>query len=359
MPNAPYNPFSAPIPSCFDHSGVPTTFVNCAPNIGTWPYTGRLIDGTGTGINYAGGNTVGAGGYIPIFEEYSDSPTIESGEQSTIVHRFHGDWYTCQLYLLWLKRGTVLTDVQGYSSRVLTTTLQPIAKTGGRECNLTVTAEAMEFGTPPDEFDVTPVELNPAAEKHPRYAALTYKQRYWVNQCQVSDNIDVANTYYNLLSGSTSPTFTSLQQAEALELLFKKQKQEDSFYLSGYKVTWSSYFWFPQTINPGGYIEDPVLNGNLPYQFWSSDGSGNANSNIFQATSVMNVNMFPNWNEANLLPPYGLSWLRQTDQLVLNRTWFKLTRSWLGAPLGHWDYQWYNATFQPYETSQDIGSYNT
>ena len=44
--------------------------------------------------------------------------------------------------------------------------------------------------------------------------------------------------------------------------------------MSGFKVTWSQYFWDPQIINFGGYIEDPFKDGGLPYYFWSPSGDG-------------------------------------------------------------------------------------
>jgi len=39
-------------------------------------------------------NTIGANGETIFFYELSDSPQIESAEQSTIVHRFHCDYLT-------------------------------------------------------------------------------------------------------------------------------------------------------------------------------------------------------------------------------------------------------------------------
>lgn len=212
-----------------------------------------------------------------------------------------------------------------------------------------MTSEAQSFAAPYDEFDIDIVELNPPAEKHPRYSALSYSDRNLVRQAFVSDYIDVKQTFINQISQlAQSPNQWANEQGQALELLYKKQKGEDSFYLSGYRINYSRYFWAPQDINPGGYTEDPF--SVIPYQYWT-DVNG---LNIFRNTAQYNYNLYPN-NTSLVGPPYGLSWLRQTDTLHLNRTWYKLTMSWIGAPLGVWDNEWYNPVLQPLQTTGSAG----
>jgi len=330
---------------------------------GTNPLYGGVPDADGSiKINTAYGNTPGAGGYVPFFQETSDSPEIESGEQSTIVHKWNCDYYTAQIYLIAYQRGTYMVDSQGNNCRVLSTRITPVPRTGMRGVILTITSEGSQplFPNPPDEFDIETVELNPSLEKHPRYAALTYRQRYLVRNSNVSDDVDVSQTYKNAISqisSSNSPySGSSQQQQEAQELLFKKHKGEDSFYLTGYKITLSQYYWFPQGINPGGYIEDPVSQGGLPAYFWSTNGT-TSGTNIFAGTAQFNQNLYPPSGSAPPTAfPYGLSWLRQADTLHLNRTWWRLTRSWIGAPLGVWDNELYNRVFQPYQTNEYSGS---
>src|ERR1017187_3069576 len=320
---------------------------------GTLEPTGALNAGGAVGYNFAKGYS--------ILQEMSDSPQIESAEQSTIIHRFHCDYNTAQILLIDNPRGTVSKDSNGYLYRVLPCKIDSIAKSGNYPYNrpviFTVTSEAMSFGQPPDEFSVEIVELNPSAEKHPRYAILSYAQRYAGRNADVSDDIDMTQAWNNVLSQAVGG-ITGSAYAPAFELLLKKHKGEDSFYMSGYKVEYSRYFWLPQIINPGGYIEDPVGTstqpGLLPSQFWSTDGTPTGTS-IFSATALYNQNMFPQTGSlANY--PYGLSWLRQTDHQVLNRTWYRMTYSWLGSPLGNWDAQWYSQTFQPYQTQDTQGS---
>ena len=253
-------------------------------------------------------------------------------------------------------RGAILLDntvgpFGSNESRVLSTTANPIPKTSGLLWNVSMVSEAQSFANPPDEISYDIVELNPASEKHPRYSALTYAQRNLIRATDVSDAVDIQQFCTTQVEGfPTDSNQWANQQGQALELLFKKQKGEDSFYLSGYKIQYSKYYWQPQDINPGGYIEDPFTI--IPYQFWT-DGSGN---NIFRANAFYNENLFPNAEGESLyLPPYGLSWLRQTDLQVLNRTWWKVTQTWIGGPLGNWDNEWYNPVLQPLQISASYG----
>ena len=299
--------------------------------------------------------------FVPFFQEMSDSPTVESGEQSTIVHKFACDYNTAQYYMICNPRGTYLTDQNNNTSRVLSSQITPINRTGVRGVILTVTSEGQYplFPNPPDEFDIESVELNPALDKHPRYKDLTYQMRLLVKNANIADNPDYVRVYeatINTITGSLSGS--ALQQKEAQELLYKKHKGIDSFYLSGYKITWSSYFWKPQILNPGAYIEDPVQQGGLPAYFWSTTGEVSADpaQNIFSQTATHNQNMYPPSNTSLFQPPFGLSWLRQADTIHLQRTWWRLTRSWIGGPIGHWDNELYNPLTQPYQTSETQGA---
>jgi len=293
---------------------------------------------------------------VPFFEEASDSPTVEFGEQCTIMHKYYVDKVQGVLLQTNFQRGKIMEDSNGNLTRVLSTTLVPVAKTNGKINILTVTSEAKSFANPPDEFDIENVELNPPLEKHPRYSALTYYDRYVIRNSDLSDNQDVSQQYTNIISTMSSSVFPAFdEQGQAKELLFKKHKGIESFYLSGYKITWSQYFWAPQIINPGGYIEDPFLQtgGSIPAYFWDTNQDGTGD-NIFSATNTKNKNMYP------LIPDnisnFGLSWLRQTDTQHLNRTWWKLTRTWIGGPMGHWDNELYNPAFAPLQTQDYQGA---
>lgn len=340
----------ANIPSIWDRASGGVLYGNGGSNYGTKTPTSPIGPG-GVGYNSSNGNN------SAIFEEYSDSPTVEFGEQCTITHRFSCDPFTARIIQTNYPRKTLMLDNSSGPfgpnvSRVLSTTAKPIAKSGGNLWELTMVSEAQSFANPPDEFDISIIELNPTAEKHPRYSALTYFQRNIVRNQEVSDFIDVQQVYAGIINQfSSSNNQWQDQRGQALELLYKKQKGEESFYLSAYKIVYSQYFWAPVNINPGGYLDNPF--NIIPQQFWT-DVNGN---NIFRQQSPWNPNLYPpGLGNTTANAPYGLSWLRQTDEQHLNRTWYKLTSTWIGAPIGHFDQEWYSPIEQSLQTTPDLGS---
>ena len=319
--------------------------------------------GTPTPSDAVGYNTSDGGDYF--FEEAPDSPDIERAEQTTILHKFEVDKNTGVDLISGVGRGYLMIDSYGDETRVLSSRL---TYARGDRWTFQVTAESKNFDTPPDEFEIETVELNPAAEKHPRYSDLTYQQRYLVRQQNISDAQDLAEQYQGALDTIfASGAGSELQQSEAEELLLKLHKGESNFYLPGFKVTWSQYFWYPQALNPGGYIEDPIQQGGLPAQFWSTlDPSedpdpqdnifselANYNPNIYGTATNVDDDSGPDQVESNI------SWLRLCDTMHYQRTWYRITRSWIGAPIGHWDYEWYtigeDGSPAPYQTDPDEG----
>ena len=290
-----------------------------------------------------------------IFEEASDSPEIERAEQDTVVHRWRVDKYTGIDFLNAVGRGYLMKDSNGVITKVLS---NRVTYQKPDYWLITLTSEVTNGDTPPDEFNLTEVELNPGLEKHPRYIDLTYKQRYIVRQANLSDAQDVANTYTQTINTIASAGGTLFQQNEAQEMLFKLHKGEESFYLPGYKISWSQYYWYPQELNGGGYIEDPILEGELPAQFWSTldpTQSPDPTQNIFSGLAYQNPVIYgePNDNGSG----GGMSWLRLADTMEFNRTWFKIIRSWQGGPLGQWDQELYNTDEfgnpLPYQTNEN------
>ncbi len=43
----------------------------------------------------------------------------------------------------------------------------------------------------------------------------------------------------------------------------------------------------------------------------------------------------------------NISWLRKADEVEYQRTWFKTTSIWIGAPIGSWDLQLYSGGNRP------------
>ncbi len=290
-------------------------------------------------------------------EEFRDSPEVELGQQGTVQHRFRMPYELGKIYLAALNRGTYLEDSFGNITRVLTARL---VRQVASFCQLIVTAESISFDNPPDEFNADTIELNPALEKHPRYAFIPSDIRNQINNAISGATVDAQQEQVNLInqisarpgsppsyttnSGATySPTWTQVAAA-AGELLLKRRIGEDTFYLPGFRVVWARYFWRPPPMNPGGYIEDPILQGGFPDYFWSTDGTRNIDTSIFAGMEDLN----PQFYKDPTLGTLQISWLRQADHCDYQRTWFRLTHTWLGAPYGHWDDQVYSDNPSPY-----------
>lgn len=114
------------------------------------------------------GNIVQSGNIFSLntFEEYADSPEIERAEQCTVQHRLKTTWANAQTAIQGLGRGTVVNDSAGNTYRILSSKIQ--SEKGGL-ATISITSESISFDSPPDEFQIVPVELGVDIMKHPRY----------------------------------------------------------------------------------------------------------------------------------------------------------------------------------------------
>lgn len=340
------------------------TYENFPPNCldradGTGIQPGTITpSGVVLQINNAGISINGQSLDSIFFEEDPDSPEIERSEQATIVHRFKCDPYTGQVLISSISRGTLFEDQYGNTSRCLSIKYNYMK---GNVVAITITSEALSFDWPIDEFNIEVTELNPGLDRHPRYNDLTYYNRNIVKQANMPNAPELNNTYFSLINdpvnfpGSGSAPSIKNPYNEARELLFKYYKGEEAFYLPGFKIQWAQYFSGPQYLNPGGYIEDPILQGGLPYYFYSANfpQTTDTDTNIFAAMAEINPQLYVDPRSGS--PKTSISWLRLCDSMVYNRTWFKVTRTWQGAPVGHWDNELYNRTIPDYQTELNQG----
>lgn len=305
-------------------------------------------------------------------EEMDDSPEIERAEQATITHRFVLPWNEALTRLSALGRGTLLEDSFGNVTKVLSSSVR---RQKPNTAVLTVVAEGVNFDSPPDEFQIVPVELNINIIKHPRYfyAFLGEGQgseTEKVNQMVIrfiqdymeNPNSEFRNSISRLIkdsigfqgaSGDTAPTWngsafsagtiagTDLAKRAALEIIQKYWRGEETPYIIGYQITWSAYYFRPQYLNPGGYVEDPMIDATpqLPDYFWSPDYPPSANT-IFDLLPAINPQCYSSTGKND--GATTISWLREADVIDYQRTWFKVTRSWKGSPVGFWDEELYN-----------------
>lgn len=285
-------------------------------------------------------------------EELPTSPCIERAEQATIRHQFILPLATAMTLITALGRGTFLQDSFGNQTRVLASEIQPQKPD---MAILTITAEGINFDNPPDEFSCVPESLGVWIIKHPRYFyALTGFDAIigLINDFEDSNLINVRQSIKQqiadvaLPSGKTQPQL-ELAQAAAYEIVDKLSLKISEPYLPGFRITWSQYYWSPPYMNPGAYLQDPILEGGLPEFFWSTDFTGSIETSIFAHMAQMNPQCY--------LTPDGdlnISWLRQADEMEYVRTWFKITRTWIGSPIGNWDPDIYFPQTRP-ENPQD------
>lgn len=282
-----------------------------------------------------------------VFEELPTSPEIERAEQCTVKHTFRGEYDQLREILKACNRGTFTKDSLGNYYRVLSAALSRLR---GDMCQLDINSESISFDNPPDQFEVNDVEMNMPLELHPRYNSVRfynldengeqedpgfptgYQLIQWiknsVNQMQISamdENLLMVGTLGvdPLLLDDPDWLVANL----ALEMVNKMRKGETEFYFSGLQVVWSQYFFMPPVMNPGGYLEDPVENGGLPPFFWSTDRTVDGDNILTFMGPTINPDLYAD----------GFSWLRKADRLQYERTWYRLTHTWIGGPLGHWD----------------------
>ena len=354
---------------------------------------GVASDANQTVINDSQGNNT--------FEinELPDSPQFELAEQETCVHTWRMSYDEAITRKEYYGRGTVLEDSNGDYWRVLSCSIKTQAGYA-KPVLFSVASESLSSNLPPDRFSINPVELGINIIKYPRYfyafnpiesqdaswatnqvlneQVIRVLQNYFENTTsqyrdalilQLSNSIGYPGTVVNgvaipaaniqidlatgLASGSPSiPGWitpicgTDLAKAAGMEIIQKYWKNEETPYIVGWQIDWYSYSYLPQYLNPGGYLEDPILDANpqLPDDFWSTTGQ-DANT-IFDYITQYNPQCYS--QDGTTGGPLVISWLRKADQVdQTQRTWEIIHRQWVGTPIGFWDADLYNESNRP------------
>lgn len=316
-------------------------------------------------------------------EESPDSPVIERAEQATFQKTFTMPWAEAVNRIQFHYRGQVMEDSYGFLYKVLSARAQ---RQKGEQATLTLVLEAASFDAPPDEFSIVPVELGLNILKHPRYFKAflgdgygsTTEQRNqmvvrilqdYMNNVSYAFRNSVVKLLYDSLgsdagSGAQPPpqnqtgsywfasgakiSGTDMAKRAAMEIVQKIWRGEETPYVVGWRVTHSYYlFRPPPTLNPGGYIEDPILDATpqIPDYFYSPDYPPNPVTSFFQGMTALNPQCYASNGMYN--GDLSISWLRKADVLDYQRTWFKVTRTWDGSPIGHWDEDLYTSGNRP------------
>lgn len=343
---------------------------------------GRL--GTATPENsiivHSGGSVINLDD-LPI-EEQPDSPTIERAEQATITKVFRMSWNEAKTRIEFLGRGSVVTDSYGNIYLVLSCTIQH--EKGGMAI-MTIVMEAKTFDSPPDEFSVTPVELGINLLKHPRYFYAFFGDGYGSTTEQRNQMvIRLLQDYFDNTSAQHRDAILKLLQASigsdagvgvsqpplwdpsdrefpsgakvagtdmakraGMEIVQKFWRGEDTPYIVGWEVVWSQFVFIQPALDPGGRIEDPMFDATpqLPAYFFSRVFPPDDGVTIFDLIAQKNPQCYS--DDGTPDGAVNISWLRKADQREFQRTWFKITRTWIGSPVGFWDLDLYSTDNRP------------
>jgi hypothetical protein len=162
---------------------------------------------------------------------------------------------------------------------------------------------------------------------------------------QGQPNPPIYYTYFSLTLSSDPNGKVALAMAAAQELLTKIWRMEDSPPVYGLELVWAEYYWRPITVNLGSYIENPIeATPGLPDFFYCPQRIPDG-STIFDNIGQINPQYYSVTGQRG--GGTKISWLRQADTLEFNRTFFKVTRKWLGAPVGCWDADLFNQNGRP------------
>lgn len=239
--------------------------------------------------------------------ESNDSPSyVVAGGQVAQTRIYHAKFSVCLANILY--EGAIGTgDQSGY---VLTScTVQHIGSEQGR---LTYVWGAAGSGSgvtlPPDEVSVSGDNLSPRVESHKRYKPLD-----GVNVDWEGESVPLLAVVQNAVQATSSTTRAKAiailtatpVSALALELVKKLEAGREAFYMAALRYSWTTHSFTIPTMYRGGWIEAP----------------GGPLAGYFVA---------------------DIDWLREADDLQYSAGIWRLTRSWLGGPNGHWDLQLYS-----------------
>jgi hypothetical protein len=152
---------------------------------------------------------------------------------------------------------------------------------------------------------------------------------------------------------SDAPSYlsgTTMALAAALEIVVKYWRGEEQPPVYGFQIVWTEFSWFPLNLNPGGYI---VLPGSdewagpendpynpLPDYFWNTHfppGSTDspAVDSMFARMDQVNPQCYS--KDGTKGSGTAISWRREPDVPVRDRTFWAIQHKWVGSPVGYWD----------------------
>lgn len=177
---------------------------------------------------------------------------------------------------------------------------------------------------------------------------------------QSGNTVHLIHTYPGTVSNSPS---VNLALAAAMEIITKLWRCEDTPYVPGIEIKFTQYFFLPPYLNLGSYLEDPTnvipnyflqpdrpLTELPPHAGISYPTAGS--DNIFALNAGINPQDYS--NSGGVAGSTQISWLRKADEIDYERTWFKLTSTWIGSVIGYFDAQLYGGLSRPQQPSDYV-----
>lgn len=227
------------------------------------------------------------------------SGTMKYGERITYAQEFEGKAALVRAFADIHPRGSlwVIPYLSNLNAVFIVEDCTCQVDRGGKG---TVTINYNFLGSvPPDEWAVTPFEINPPIERHPYFATLTPDDLTKARSLFTSISAQGYSAVQSAIAAATNSSLIS-------QIVAKWLLGEETFYLAGVKYQWTSYHYslLGIPIRAGGYRETPFGPGVAPL----------------------------------------MQWLRQADEIVWANGLYKLTRTWVGAPTwaAYWDTDLYN-----------------
>ena len=245
----------------------------------------------------------------------TESGAVTLGERTMYKQVWEGPYSSCKAGAINAHRGYFGSGIDGWGMLGWVVASSDVTPFKGCRARLTISWEpggaSAYMPLPCDDCNIEPQELYPLVERH-----------HYFNQTSTGTGSmpDITLETIMLVQLAThGPTYScrldaqqnildledSDQSTLGWALLQMWRKGEQTFYLAGQKYTWTYYSYMLPSITLGGFAETPYGPGSVPSSF-SSD----------------------------------LSWLRLADAMApvgVNGSMWKVTRTWLGGPKGHWD----------------------
>jgi hypothetical protein len=231
--------------------------------------------------------------------EIPGSGAVKVAEKVIYTQRLGGRYEDAVTFALSRYRGSQWIVTIGSVAFVLFVEDATVEHERGGKGFVTVTYSAASVSggggsvLPPDEFALTPFEINPPIEQNNAFSTLTGHELHLARGAFLAPSASARTDYLNHINGHANSDMI-------MKLLDHWFAGRETYYLCGYTFSHTLHFATSPAASSGGFIQAPF--------------------GAFSGYVTM----------------AGLSWLRKADEVVWSNGIWRVTRSWLGGPIGYW-----------------------